>query len=328
MKTPPTLLLAYVFIVTFFLCFAFWPESQVPQKSPSVVTLRQVLPLVSEPAQPPTVTFLQPVVVTPPVPLVPHSIIVPRSESLTTTPSATAPAQSFIRRPSSERRKILDGILKQDFPSIMQNWLDAGRVEHDLSKQVAIEGQFAGVVRVREPNPAFLQQVKDFITDKSNSDYERHAMLAVLGEAATVETENILIEIVTTATDDVTRSAAAGLAGLGTGWSGNQENLAPALEKLWKGDTRDEITLAETAMGMAQVGASSSLELLLTAALLPKGRDDLHKNAALYALNSAHLLNDHSVPPLAARLSRDAPDSEASIFARDILDRMTIVSAV
>lgn len=246
------------------------------------------------------------------------------SQPPSTQGAAIGHQRHFVNMGVLEANAILDEIMKRDYASIMQSWLDAGRIEHDLPKQDAIASQLGGVLRNRPPSPEFLRQMRDFIVDNSNSKLERGMLLGALTFAATKQTEETLIEIATTASDDVTRSAMGSISTLGTNFGGaNQEELAPALEQLWR-DSHYQTMRLSVAKAMAQVGAPSSIELLLTAALAPNGQDDERKKEALYALESANILNENAVPPLAARLSNEAPESEASKLASSTLARMTV----
>ena len=101
------------------------------------------------------------------------------------------------------------------------------------------------------------------------------------------------------------------------------ESLAPTFEQAWReaGPGSDDL-LHSVGSSMARVGAPSSIEMLLTAALAPAGQDDMRKQAARDALTGTTILNDHAVPTLAARLSNDAPTNEASQLAGNILFKM------
>ncbi len=226
-----------------------------------------------------------------------------------------------------EANAIVDAIMKKGYPAIFQDWLDAGHVEHDLMKQEAIASQLGGLMKFRPPDQEFLHTLRDFITNKSNSVSERDMLLGSITYAGTKETEDVLIGIASNASDDVTRSAIGSISILGTSRGGGiQEELAPALDQLWR-QTGDQTMLMSAAQAMAQVGAPSSMELLLTAALQPNGQDDVRKQAALSALDSATILNANAVPTLVARLSNESPASETSKYASSVLARMSIRAA-
>jgi hypothetical protein len=226
-----------------------------------------------------------------------------------------------------EANAIIDVIIKQDYPAILQSWIDAGHVEHDLMKQEAIASQLGGLMKYRPPSMEFLHTLRDFISNKTNSVSERDMLLGSITYAGTRQAEEILIEIATNASDNVTRSAMGSISTLGTSRGGGmQEDLAPALDQLW-GHTGDQTMLLSVAQAMAQVGAPSSMELLMAAALLPNGQDDMHKNAARYALGSATILNPDAVPTLVARLSNGSPAIDPSKYASSILTRMSVRAA-
>lgn len=240
------------------------------------------------------------------------------------TPGIVSP---FAKLKVLEANAILAQILKQDLPAILQSWLDAARVEDDLTKQGAIASKLGGVMRARGASPEFLQQLKTFIEDPTNPPLERNMLIAALEDAATPATTEVLIAIATTAKDEVTRGAIGHLSLLGTNYGGtNQEELAPLLNRLWL-ETHDRDILLSVVPTLAQVGAPSSMELLLAAALAPAGQDDVRKKAAFNALRSASIRNNNAVPPLVARLSTTAPEGEASKLASETLARISLQSS-
>jgi hypothetical protein len=191
-------------------------------------------------------------------------------------------------------------------------------------KQLHLSSTFAGALQERAPSPEFLSQLHDFIEDKSNSSSERQLLIGDLGDAATKQTQDLLILIATASSDKETSQAAAGsISKAGTGRGGtNQEELSPGLDRVWR-ESRDPNLLHCVASAMAQVGASSSMELLLSSALAKDGADDMRKQAALDALELCTILNDRAVPPLAARLSDQSPTSMASRLAGATLARIS-----
>jgi len=120
---------------------------------------------------------------------------------------------------------------------------------------------------------------------------------------------------------DLQDAAIASLASLGG--LGNHEDLAPTLNQAWRtsGNTNLKL-LRNVSFAMAQVGAASSIELLLSSALDPSGLDESHRQAARNALASADIVNDDAVQPLAARLSNDTPTNEGSKLASATLMSM------
>lgn len=223
-----------------------------------------------------------------------------------------------------ERGAVVGEILKQDLPSIFSAMLDAERVEHDSMKQLAIRTAFAGVLRQRTPSPEFFTQLRDFIGNSSNPAFERHLLIGALGSAGTTETTNFLISLVTSLSNKEMIGSAAG--SIGETLDQNHENLAPAIERLWR-ESSDQGVVKAMSFTMARIGAASSIELLLSAAL--DGKDDMRKRAAWDALQTTTIamLNPHAVPPLAARLVNQPPNSATSSFVRSVLAKMTIPEA-
>jgi hypothetical protein len=181
-------------------------------------------------------------------------------------------------------------------------------------------------MRERTPSPEFFAQMKEFITNSSNPTHERGMLIGALGASSTADTANFLISLATTLPDKQMREYAA--SNIVTTDGPMHENLAPVLEQFWRQST-DEVIVRSMACQMAQVGAASGIELLLSAALANGGTDDVRKDAAQYALSSTKIsiLNPHAVPPLAVQLANLPPTSVNSIFVQKILVKMTIPEA-
>jgi len=236
------------------------------------------------------------------------------------------PQRKFIAMGVLEANAILVEIGKMDLASIFRVMIDAGRVEHDVTKQLSIQSTLVGSLRVRTPSLEFLAQMRAFIADSSNSTFERNLVFGVLGAASTVETVDLLIEVATTSPDtELRQTAISTLNGVGTGL-GSGEKLSPALDRVWR-DSQDKDLLRIAAIAMAQVGASSSVNMLLESSLEENGRDETRARAAQGAFAYVTILNPNAVPPLAARLENQLPSSTASKLAADTLVKMGIPAA-
>jgi hypothetical protein len=206
----------------------------------------------------------------------------------------------------------------RDFPSIFQAWIDAERVDHDLLKQRCLSIGLADAMQERHPSLEFLAQMRAFINDPANSMRARARLVSVLGVARRRRTTEILLEMAAHPPTKELKDAVLMALGVSV-----NEGSSAVYERAWReADPGNEDLLYSVARSMAGCGAASSMETLLTAALAPDGRDDKRKQAALYALNDACSNNANVVPPLAARLSNDAPESEASKLAGGILVQM------
>jgi hypothetical protein len=231
------------------------------------------------------------------------------------------------------RTAILSQIKKLDLSAILQAGIDADRVERDAMKhQIIFQTILPEAMNARPPSPEFLARLQAYIANPATPDLDRGMLLYALGEVKSGDTARLLLDFATTQTDPRMRNAAAGAVGALGNPNGpapleQQENMAPVLEQQWRSSGNDAVLLRSVASGMAVAGATSSIELLVRAALAPAGQDDARKAAARHALASATILNSHAVPPLAARLAKDDPKDEASQFASGVLVRMGTTEA-
>ncbi len=215
------------------------------------------------------------------------------------------------------RNAVLAEIEKQDFPAIMQSWIDARRIEHDPLKQMMIQTAMSGLIRKRTPPPQFFTQIKAFIENGSNSKLERGMAIGVLALAATKESADLLIdEAINQQDKDLKDEAIHAIGALGD--RSQDEALIPALEKLWKG-SHDQQTLAYTAIAMAGIGKATSVQMLLDAAFAPQDKDN-RKGAAFGALDEIRSVN--AVPPLADLFNKSASTSVEFEMTGGILVRI------
>lgn len=218
---------------------------------------------------------------------------------------------------------ILDEVRKQDLAVIFQAWIDADRMEHDPLKHKSLSTILTGELHERTPSAEFLAQLRAFINDPANSQLDRAVLVSVLGDAQRKETAEMLLDMAAKPPAPELKNNVLGSLGMAGALNNQDESLSPTYERAWRETARgNEDLLRSVACSMAGLGSASSLELVLNAALAPDGQDDARKHAALYALAAVTILNDHAVPPLAARLSNDTPTNEASRLAAGALARM------
>ncbi len=236
------------------------------------------------------------------------------------TPSApTSPGKKFKDMTLHEEKAVMDEIKKRDLPAIFQAMIDAKRVENDSRKQLHLQTVFSNALMAKKPSPEFLEQMYGFITNSANSEFERHLLIGALESASTKETVELLLRVAKTAPDEKFRKAAATLSGVGSN-SLTEREVLPQLERTWK-ETSDLTLLRSTAAGMAKIGAPSSIELLLSAALATDGQDKTRQQVAYYALQEVY--KREAVPPLAARLKDQQPMSEAVKLVAPVLARIS-----
>lgn len=234
-------------------------------------------------------------------------------------PNAPAsPSKNFYDMNVLDRNVILDEIEKQDLPAIFQAMLDAKRVDHDPTKQMALQTVFVGAFRTKRPSAEFMEQMGAFLANSSNLKSERDLVIGALGAAATKETVDLLLKIATTSPDPTLRKLAGAYSGAGLP-GGAGEKLSPSLEKVWR-ESNDPKLLISVAGTMAEIGTPSGIELLLSAALATDDKDKTRKIAAQGAMKRIFL--DNAVPPLAARLVGQPPTSETVKLVAPILVRI------
>ena len=302
MKNRNKLILG-VLVVLLGIGLALWPQKKSPQPSAGSASVTN---------QPPTVAPAQ----------AQSQPAIPPAQPAVAPNAAVGSQRKFAAMGVLEADAILDEIAKQDLPSIFQAMLDAGRLDHDLTKQLAIESTLSGAFRLKTPTAEFLEQLRAFIENSSNSKFERDLVIGSLEEAGTKETVDLLLQIANTSTDQETRQAASALAGVG-GLGSEGEKLSPSLERTWR-ESSDQSLLLSVAASMAKIGTPSSIDLLLTAALSTDRRDN-RLAAAQSALREVHLPT--AVPPLAARLANQPSTSATAQLVAPILVNIGDVTA-
>lgn len=229
-----------------------------------------------------------------------------------------SPRRKFADMDVLEASAILTEIGEQDLPAIFQAMLDAERVEHEPSKQMNLQSILATALRQKTPSPEFLEQMQAFITNSSNSYFERKLLIGALKSASTKETVELLVKIAAAAPKEKIRDSAGNLAGVGDSGKGGAA-LSPVLEKVWR-ESDNPNQLSSAASSMAKIGVPSGVELLLAAALDTGEQDKARLNAAQAALGRIFLPN--AVPPLVARLANQPPASATAKLVAPILVRI------
>lgn len=232
------------------------------------------------------------------------------------TPSDANPESKFANMGVLERNAILMEISNQELPAIFEAMLNAQRAEHDPMKQMGLQTVLAGALKQKPPNPEFLEQLRAFVTNSSNLQFERDLVFGALGSAATPETVKLLAELATTSSDQKISQAATG--SLGTVWAGmgGGEKLSPTLEQVWR-ESSDPKLLLGAASSMAKIGAPSSIELLLSEGLATDGANKVRIETARNALQGVYRPN--AVPPMADRLAHQSSTGATAKLVAPIL---------
>lgn len=218
-----------------------------------------------------------------------------------------------------ERNAFLKEIAKLDLTSIWKLWFEAGSADHDLMKQGAIASTLAYAMRENVPSPELLQEMRQFISDNSNSKRDRAELMGIFGVAATNEAADFLIFAASSLPEkDMKQAALSGIEMVGAlrGDGMDHEERASSLDRAWR-ESKDQELLIYAAVAMAKIGAPSSIEMLLSSALANDGKDTLRKSAAEGALGKVYTKN--AVLPVATFLAKQSPSSSAARLAGNIL---------
>ncbi len=259
----------------------------------------------------------------------PSQPIAAESQPVLAPSAAASPKRKFADMGVLEASAIQKEIMKQDLSAIFQVMLDAGRVEHDRMKQGAIASTLAQAMREKTPSAELLAQMQQFITSPSNSNQERAQLLGVLSAARTKESVELLLRAAALLSDkDLKQIAVTSVGRVGGLWGDGtfHEELSPPLERAWR-ESQEQELLIFVAVAMAEVGASSGVDLLVNSALVDAGSDEVRARAAKGALAYATMLNPNAVPPLATLLASQPPGSAGSRLASDTLAAMGIPAA-
>jgi HEAT repeat protein len=227
--------------------------------------------------------------------------------------------RKFAKMSVLERDTVLLNLEKQDLASIFQAMLDAERVEHDDLKQMHLQTTFSEALKLKNPTPEFLEKIRLFLSDESNSEFERDLVFGALGEASTPETVKLLAELAKSSPSESVRDAASGSLGTVGSRGGGGSKLSPTLDKVWS-DSSDEVLLASVALSMVEIGTRDSVELLLSSALETTGKDKVRMETAKSVLRKVH--SKEAVPPLAARLQNQSTTSAPAMLVAPILVRI------
>jgi len=239
------------------------------------------------------------------------------------SPDATFAGPKFINMSGRDRRLFLRELGKRDINTIFHAMLDAQRVDHDPLKQMAVRSVLGDALRDKSPSPSFLAELRAFVTDGSNSNFERKLVIGALESASTPATVDLLTQIAASSPEKDIREACGALVGVG-GLGRGGEEVTPVLERAWR-ETRDPDVITSTSLEMAKIGTPSSIDLLLAAALAPEGAQKVRSDAALHALEVVYRPN--AVPALVSRLGNQAESSPVAKLVVPILVRIGDVTA-
>jgi HEAT repeat protein len=209
-----------------------------------------------------------------------------------------------------ERQSIMQEIQKHDPEVILQRFLAAGRIDKDGMKQSAIQVAMVELLREGKAGPDFLSQLREHIENPGNSHLERGMLLGVLADAGTKEAVDVLLYEITHLPDVGLRETATRMIDLLR--PKDPESVAPLISRVWVGSV-DSRFLQSAAIAMGSMGSPRSIELLLSAASVPDGADDVRRSAALLGLSKVY--RDEAVPLLSRALETNPIGSRVNTLA-------------
>jgi HEAT repeat protein len=238
---------------------------------------------------------------------------------VSTEPTGAHP-KKFRKMTILERADIIKEIEKNELDEIFQLFLNAGRVENDLMKRSGIRGAFIRALKSQQPSPAFLEKMRQFVSDEGNSDRERGLIMSAFGAAGTKEAAEFLQWAATSSdVDELVRvGGRSGIAKMGR--EGPRDYTFKIAEPLWR-DGTDDYTLNASAEAIANSGDPKGIKLLLSAALAPDEQDDGRKKAAIRALKRVY--SNNAVPPLVEVLEQNPVGTPANALAFNTLAQIT-----
>ena len=191
----------------------------------------------------------------------------------------------------------------------LQALLAAAR-SHDRQSEIQAQVALMNALRRQTPRRAFLQQLRALLEDRTVSPAERALLLDTIDRVDVPSSVRFLTQLATTSPDRDLRLEIIGRLSQPKEWSPS----AVFLEQIWC-ESNDPELLAHVAPAMAQLGAPTSIELLLAA--LVAGEEP---RTALARRALQEITKPTAVPLLAAQLARLPASSDArqlvSLLAR------------
>jgi len=229
--------------------------------------------------------------------------------------------RKFSDMTARETIDIMRQIKATDAEELLQLFRDAGRIDEDPMKQSALHGKLTGALREKKYPPDFIERMKRFVMDESNSKLERGSIISAFAGARTKEGVEFILWVVANHTDmEVRGGAVSNIRALG----GSQPYLPSLIEPIWK-ESNEADLLKAVAEAMAREAAPSSIELLLPAAAAPDRKDDVRRSAALRAMTKIYRVD--AVPPLESALNNAPPGSKMNVIALSTLGQIGDKSA-
>lgn len=236
-------------------------------------------------------------------------------------PPVAAAVSTLAQATVEERMALNDELLALTAPELFGRWIEEAHSAGDLLRLEFIAG--ALVFRLRDGGtelPAVVTAMMEFAELAENEPYHRWQIIATLGEAATPQTMEVLLEAAASADADLRLWSISWIARLGDQkWAGRyHEELSTGLENAWS-HTTDERLKESIGLSLARVGAPSAVRLLLTDVLVG-GRTieefEVRKTrSALVAFDALSEVTNPTAVPVLAEAIRKGGDQEMTVVA-------------
>ena len=266
------------------------------------------------------------------------SRLLPRGPVLRRPPTPVAPPGNFsvqedgLATQSVESRTQFAGELNgKSVHELLDLWLAEIKARNDLLKLDFIGDALARSLRASSADSAaILAQIRELILDTQNDDYLRWRLVGILGEAATQDTLQLLLDLADSVQQTDMRSwVLTQVAKTADSLQGGRYHteFSPALETAWMSAGTDSDALQVLARSIATVGAPSGLNVLFSEITKTGGSVDEFQKAAdskawaaFGALSGVR--NPAAIPYLDSELNQSGPDSITTTAAGYALANM------
>ncbi len=225
---------------------------------------------------------------------------------------------ALVNQPVQARMKYVSELEKRSSGELFDMWLAETKAKTDLLKERFIADGLATRLRDNQADSAgTLSQIKGFLLNESNDDYSRWRLAQMLGQAATAETLEVLLNALSSTGQPEMRAwlLAQVVKASQVTWEGrHHEELSEPLQRAWDAADSKSDTLPYLGIALASVGAPKGLDVLFRDITRGGGTiSEFEQHAddkAWLALGSLeHVRSSAAIPHLASRLAEGAPDS-------------------
>ncbi len=253
------------------------------------------------------------------------------SSSLRPAPNFGTNTQSLADQTIEARDEFVSTLKTKSCSELFEMWSTEVKARND-SLKLDFTANWIGLA-LRNPGQnttATLLKIKEFLSDSNNDDYSRWHLAQVLGQAATPEALQIILDLIATVQqpemknwllEQIVRTSQEK-------WDGRvHEELAAPLENAWKTENPGSDALPYLGQALASIGGPQSIDLIFleiqrggrTISDFEQKADD--KSWIAFA-SLEHVRNPEAIPFLNLKLIEGPPDSITTAAAGDCLSAM------